>query len=450
MAGLGQGTLTSAYISPSTYLTKRDIRKKIFPRYREENLFDFLFHSGRKKVTVNERFDWWEDDYLYSSAATASKSGTNGAGNTATVTITSASHFESGTQSGGRVNDLALVHTTSGIIKVFVSAVDRTTDSAHVYTLKPIVATDNLVGNLASGGGDKIAFFSNAYADGTDQGESVIRKPLQFTNYTQIVKTQYEANGSESANQVEVEIDGKPYFYLKGVEDAANRHNTDIEFAMILGEQSTTMTDADGNTLNLTRGLESYVDNFGNQQSYSTFQYSSLTTLEKTLDSERAPIDIMLLNGNTLNIDTDGVVKGELDNNGIEYDKFGKGDPRRRYVDFGFDGFRFSNRFYHKKKWDALNYTPVTGGDLDISGGSASPYPTMGFAVPLDKVKDPKGDLVDTICLRYKMNDRFNRFQQDWYRDIEITNLDKIEFNHLSEVGLQAACQNQFVKLFKS
>lgn len=435
-----EGNLTTSYLAPNTFIHKREIAKKVFPRYREDTLFDFLFYTDRKVVSDNTRFNWHEWDYLYGFGTILDQVGAGGAGVVTTFILDTASHQESGTKSSGKKWDTVMVNG----IKGWVSGVDKGTPNAHEYTVKPVDALADF-GVADTQNAEIIVFFSNAKSDGSGQPTSQVRKPTLYYNYTQIFSTQYEAYGSESTNKIEFEIKGKPYYYLQGVEDAALKHKMDIQYAFLLNEMGDTIVDEENGDEPVyhTRGMESYVDNFGNTQTYTTFDFDDLTDIEKTLSRERAPMEMMMINGINLDIAIDAVVKGKLDNNGMSYAQFGKGNAQKRAVDFGFDSFRFSRRTYHKKSVDYLNYLPVTG-------FTGSPYPDMGFVIPLDRIKNPKGGgEMDTISLRYKENDRVNRFVKHWTRDVTITNNDKIEFNHLSEMGLQMAAVNQCIKIAK-
>lgn len=435
-----EGNLTNAYLAPNTFIHKREIAKKVFPRYREDTLFDFLFYTDRKVKSDNTRFNWFEWDYLYGYAIVETNVAGGGVGAATTITIEEVSHQDSGTKSAGKKWDSVLVNGIHG----WVSATNKTVDDAHTYTIEPVDALSDFGANDALIG-DVLVFYSNAKSDGSGQPTSQVRKPTLYYNYTQIFATQYEAYGSESTNKVEFEINGKPYYYLQGVEDAALKHKMDIQFAFLINTIGDTIVDTgNGNEpVYHTRGMENYIDNFGNTQTYTTFDFADLTDIEKTLSTERAPMEMMWINGVNLDIDVDALVKGKMDNSGMRYEAFGKGNAAKRAVDFGFDSFRFSKRTYHKKAVDYLNYLPVTG-------FAGSPYPDMGFVIPLDRIKNPKGgDDIDTISLRYKENDRMNRFVKHWTRDVTITNNDRIEFNHLSEMGLQMAAVNQCVKVAK-
>lgn len=434
-----EGVLTNGYLAPNTFIHKREIAKKVFPRYREDTLFDFLFYTDRKVQSDNTRFNWHEWDYLYGYATVASHPASGGAGTAVEFTVDTASHQESGTKSAGKKWDSVIINGIRG----WVTAVNKATPNAHTYTVQPVKSTDDF-GTLNLQAGEIMVFYSNAKSDGSGQPTSQVRKPTLYYNYVQIFSTQYEAYGSESTNKVEFNINGKPYYYLQGVEDAALKHKMDIQFAFLLNVMGDEIQDTENGNEPVyhTRGMEDYIDNFGNTEVYTTLDLTDLTNIEKTLSRERAPEQLMMINGVNLDIDLDLLIKGTLDNNGMNYSAFGTGNAKQRAVDFGFDSFRFSRRTYHKKAVDYLNYLPVTG-------FTGSPYPDMGFVIPLDRIRGPKGDMMDTIAMRYKANDRMNRFVKHWTRDVTITNNDKIEFNHLSEVGLQMAAVNQCIKVTK-
>ena len=66
-----EGSLNSAYLAPNTFINKREIAKQVFPRYREDTLFDFLFYTNRKVESVQTRFNWFEWGGIDESAYTS-------------------------------------------------------------------------------------------------------------------------------------------------------------------------------------------------------------------------------------------------------------------------------------------------------------------------------------------------------------------------------------------
>lgn len=448
MASSVEGKLVPGYIAPNSVYDKRDIYQKIFNRHREETLFDYLIHSNRRMVTDNTTFNWFEDDFLFSSITVGSKAGTLGAGNPVTITISSVSHQEAGTLSPGKPKDQVIVYTATGNIQGYVTAKNTGTPNAHTLTIYPIDPSVNLVAAVAASG-DLIGIMSNGNADGAGMVGSSVRKPLTFSNKTQIIKENYTVFGSEAANKVTFRHKGKEYFTYKGADDADLRHRLKIEYALMIGGGGIFTSARGGDPdnagdVNFTTGLEGFADTYGNTEPYaSTFGETDLDNIIKYLDGQRAGKDHLLLAAVNLNLSIDSFAKGIFDQGAIDHGQWGNGNNNMRYVDFGFDYIRKGNFVFHKMKADSLNYKPITG----VTG---SPYPDMGFTIPLMKVKNPSKNgpaEYDSIGIRYKAWDKENRFQKSWVRDENLTNLDQIEFNNKSEVGLMVPCSNMINKI---
>jgi hypothetical protein len=74
----------------------------------------------------------------------------------------------------------------------YIESVDKSTPNAHTYTIRPFVPTQDWAvdANPVPAAGVDIVRYGNAHHDGSDQPFSEIRKPVQFLNYTQILKYQ--------------------------------------------------------------------------------------------------------------------------------------------------------------------------------------------------------------------------------------------------------------------
>lgn len=436
-----ENSLTGAYLAPNTFLNKRDIRKKIFDKYHEHNLFDFLYHSNRKKKTDNTTFNWWEHTYLFNNAIIASFTG-SGAGNPITITLKAGSYQNGGKLSAPKKGDTVMV----GGLRGWIQSVNKATDNAHTITVKPVNSADNLSAVAAADG--LVTIYGDGKADGTGMPSSMLRLPEMYDNDTQILATYFETDGSVAANKAEVTIPGKgDYYYLQGVVDAANMHNLKIEFTLILGQRAVGLSDSteDNKEVTLTHGLDKFITDDGNLEPYTTFAFADLENIEKTLSKERAPKEVAMANGINLNLGLEAVLRDTMKDTGISYAAFGKGNGKERAIDFGFDSFRHNSRSYHNREFEALNYEPVTG---------STGFPDVGYVIPMGQVKNAKptgmdDEYMDMISLRYKENDRENRFIKHWTRDQTITNKDAFEFCHQSEFGLQAGGLNQFIKVHK-
>jgi hypothetical protein len=451
---------TNAYIGAETFLNKREIYKGIFNKYREpEGLIDMLINLGFKKKSANTTFHWWEHDFLINSVTIASVNFQGGgAGVSMIVTIDAASHQEGGKNSFFNAKDLVMV----GEMRGYIESVNKTVDGAHTYTIKPVEPTEDwgVDATPTPALGVDIVGYGNAHHDGSGQPGSKIRKPVKYLNYTQIMKYQYLMHKSEAANEAEVLVKGKPYYYRQGVEDVFDRLMIDLEYTLLLGQQSNNLVAPDqpagAGAITTTEGLQKSVENRGITQTYVNWDYAESEKMIRSLDKERAANEYCGLLGTDLYIDHEAAMHTRTQNTSIDFSMFYRNVPGytnaeaskksafqkaagSKALSFQVDSYRLGGRTFHMKKWESLNYTPVTG-------YSNSKYPERGFFLPMGITKDPKdGYGMDCVSLMYKKNDMENRFMKEWTRGQEITNLDQHEWNYQMEMGLRLAKVNAYL-----
>ena len=433
----------AAFVAPSTYLLKREIRDQIFEAYDERMLYDFLIHANKKSLTKNTTFRWFEHDSYWHTHTIESFTG-SGAGVAIVVTLEEVDHLVSGTLTQLKQKDIVLVYTATGAKRGYVTATNKTAANAHTVTIDPIDDTFDLGAITANG--DQIVCISSAASDGAVMTAATSRLPVDYYNYCQIVDTQKKTDGGEAANHSEVMVDGKPYYYNQMVVDGDYEQRVKLENAFIFGERGTKADPVETpKTAYLTGGLEWWADNYGYAEPYSTsFGLTDLKNVQKNLDLEKAPAKQLLLVGNDLDQDIDDFVKGRLDNTAVDWTKMGIGSVAGRVADFGVDGFRYGTYTFMKKKFNVFNQLGVTGGIAN------SAYPKMGFSVSFDTVRGASGQDQDTIGLKYKASDREDRFMQFWTRDKKTTNRDQFEFNYKSEAGLELALARHINKIYES
>lgn len=438
----------SAFVAPSSYLLKREIRNKIFQAYDERALYDFLIHSNKTLKSANTTFRWFEWDSYNHTHTVESVTGTSGAGNPAVYKLDNADHLDSGALVGNlsqiKVKDLVIVYTATSAVKGYVIATNKAVLTDHTVTVDPLDDAVNLV--ALSAATNQIVVYSSAASDGAVMTASTARLPVPYYGYVQIIDTQKTTDGGEAANEAEVMVDGKPYFYNQLISDGDLEQRMKIENAFLFGVRNTKADPVETPKLSyMTAGLEWYADNQGYAEPYSgTFSLTDLQNVQRNLDLEKAPAKQLLLVGNELDLAIDDFMKGRLDNTAINWAEMGIGSVAGSTLDFGVDGFKYGNFTWIKKKFGALNALGLTGGITN------SNYPYMGFSVSWDRVRTADGQDADTIALRYKASDRENRFMQFWDRDKKQTNRDQFEFNHKSEVGLMCALSRHINKIYKA
>jgi len=435
------GDLTSAYVANTDNLHTRSIYKKIYDRYNEGTFVDFFEQTGRKEIADQTNFKWFERDWIAATATiTGSPSGT-GAGVATTLTLASASHTTSGTRSPFNPGDLLMIQNSSGYYRVIVQAKSTAVASAHTITVDPVIDTEDVGGNVAAT--DIIVKIGTAFAEGTDQPNSISVSPLQYSNNTQIYKKEAKVTGTEATNKIEFTVNGQPYYYYEVADSAYIDMKNDMEFGLLLA-QAGTPVDTDGNTVYVTSGLDEQITTNGQTQNYTIAfdDMAYINDMVKTLSIERAPKENLLLAGIQLNLDIDDLITDTMRNGGIVYNQFGKGNGGEKAIDLGVDSFVKGGYVFHKKNFDALNHAQITA---SANGGN---WPSVGYVIPLDTVKDASSnEKLDSISLMYKSSPIEDRLFRHWKREKEVTNNDSIELEWLAECGLRVAGANRFIKI---
>lgn len=413
--------LTRQYVDPADIINDVEMRSKVFKQYNEKRFPEFLYQSGRKKVTGNTKFQWGELGTLYSTVTVDSIAGSAGNGNNATITIATADHQESGKYSPGRIGDVVIIGERRGV----VVDKDTSTANAHTITVDPYDDTD-IAGNVTAS--DVVRFYTHAQPDGDTMPESISRKPDIEYNYTQIVPSLYEAYGSASKNRSNFKFRGKPYFMYQGAEDAYDRFNADVEFALVMGKRGIV-----GDRY-LTGGMDWFIRTFGHTENYTSGSWSKqqLQNIGKVMSKYAITDSIMLGVGIDLDYEIDDVMWNQINQSGVDITKMGVAKDKAQYLDFGIDGVRYGNFTYKKMRLSCLDYPPVTNHD------SSSRWPKMGYAIPMMQVQDEyDGESKDSFLLRYKQNDMEDTLAHHWRRDETVTNKNALEFNYRGELGFE-------------
>ena len=445
------GIMNEGYVSNIDFLHDRDIYKKLFNRYHEDTLLDFFEQTGRELVTINGTFHHFEKDWIFSTITVEGAiAGGASAGADATITIAAADHQFNGTRSPYVVGDVLMIADT---YRVWVKSKDQTTDNAHTITVTPLDSTLQLDGVIAPA--DIIVNVTNAHSEGSFQPESTVSAPLKFQNNTQIFKNSFSVTGSEAGNKIEIETtvgggESKMYYMYQGIADLHTKHKLDVEYGLLLGQQGDgNVLDANNNNeeVKFTKGMDAQISEFGNIQNYAGGAFDQMSYLDdmvKTMTLQRNDIENMLLLGVNLDLDFDNLMLDTMMNGGIQYNGFGNGNAKQRAIDLSFQSFRKGSYVFHKKKFDALSHPKITASSPD------SPWVGTGYLIPLGSSRDSKtGKMNETIMCRYKSEGGkgANRKYQHWMRTKQITNQDTIQFEYLSDQGLQLTTLNKFFKI---
>lgn len=430
-----------------TYLIGRpDIREAIFPGLSEDQyLSQFLFDTGRRKKTVQSTFWHFEEKDLVQAAQIASKSGSAGAGNKVTITITA----RSDKQSPFKLWDTVMVGGVPGWIAASTDITLNTSTGAHQYAITPIDNTDDIV--TAAVEDAYVFWFGSAKADGTAQPGSMISMPVKYSGQTQIIASSYEAEGSAAADMVQIKISkgsGKKYGYIRGLDQLYTRQMLAESHTFIVGKKNVGLTDpgktSGATAVRTTEGFETGIANYGNNLVGTDFNYDTLVQINTILDAENAPNEYLGLCGNVFknNLDATFMAAG-IAWGGTSYDPFrhvqfsrwGADDPKQRMLDLGVDGLKIGARSFYFKVEPTLHYRGTLGAPGLV-------YNQKAFFLPYSYFNDAKsGELQDIIQIRYKAGDLENRMMQESTQDwtTSETGIDKFKWFMRAEVGWHQA-----------
>jgi UDP-2,3-diacylglucosamine pyrophosphatase LpxH len=377
--------LNRTYVSSINFMDQREILGQVLDLYDEmDTIVDIMQETGRFVVSDQETFYYHVNERLHKAATSNGVLAQPAAGASSTVALTAGSVKP-------RVGDIML---TPGRFRSLVTAV-----SGNNVTVKPL--NNALVAHEALTATTKLTFFSNAYAEGTDVNGGYIYGTSLYSNNIQIIKGEFSVTDLQAMTKVEVEFQGKNYYFIKGQADAFNRFKMDVAYAWLLGEKSNNLTDADGKKVLTTHGLEKAVRGSGINlplatSDFATFE-ANFKAFNRGLDQARGPKEYWMWNGpDVSNYFDDWLTQKEgLKAGGIQYNSFGTANPKQKSIDLGFDSFKIYNRNFHKKTLDALD-------NVELTAASGFTYPSTMFLIPSTKIKcNHSGEMKDRFRIRY-------------------------------------------------
>jgi len=437
---------TEGYMSGESLLNYPDIAQQIFPFLQEEKtVVDFMIAMGRKKITVQSDYTWHEEDSLIPMIKIKAVAGTPGAGNIVTLTQ---ELLNADKEVAFKKWDVVRIGGINGWIEADDDVTVSSGDGFHTYAFKPVNNTKDIV--TAATVGSYAVWVTTAKADGTKQPGSMISKPLPYSGQVQIIPTNYTTHGSAAANKAWVTTkNGNSYFYYRGVDQAIIRHKMGIVYALLIGQESVGLSDADhedgATTVRTTSGIDERMRNNGNIGSETAFDYSELQDkINAKLDELFSPEEYFALVGNKLKYQFDNILfDRNITDGSATYGAFAtlnyltEKDAKGMAVSYNFRSVNVGGRTFHIRKEKSLYYPQITG-------APGMNFPNTAYFLPADQVRDSRsGEYYDSMCIRYKSSDREDRFSKGWIRDYRTDDVDKFRFNHVSELGWMQARERQ-------
>lgn len=379
---------THAYISSVDFLQQREILNKALDiKEVDWNFMDFMELFDREEVTAQPTYTSYVNEDVYALGVV---SGTPSPAASVTLTLTDAA------ASTVAVGSLCFDHANpakQGLVKA-ISGDDLT-----------VVSTDG--SNLTFTDTKSVSFYSTAAGEGSG---SIIGKRYKLTPYTnqvQIFKNSVRMTDIQKTSRIEVDYNGKPYYMFKAQHDALMKFRSDIAFGLMYNQKAGaftggSLTDANGNQIQITGGLDEYVTDRGIDQSLTAgaIDIDEFRDLTKQLDLRRAPSDYLVLCSSAKNIALDDLFNAMDATPDLTNARFSVDGQN---INLGVDSWKIYNRTY-SKKWlpmmDAANVTNFTDAPTAIDAA---------YFLPMGGIKvDASGEQVDRFRMRYMEGDGTN------------------------------------------
>lgn len=389
------GNISKSYVSAlDSMLDTREINKLITDVYNEDDLSDILGYGNKKMPTKQPVYYTFYDDPIIKSITVTSNTGTG------TVQVTPV--LNAATSGYARTGDLVLfTNNTVG----FVSNVS-TSSGIDTLTIKSVAGS-----NITLGATDTLAIFSRAQGENSYSPQNIRYGLTKQTNKLQIFRETSRITDVQNASTVEVEFQGKPYYFFKDQWEKTVKMKSDMNAAYIASDMSTTsfsdispfLTDpnaaptgdvgSSGNgAVQTTRGINKSVDLYGTalvNGTLGTYQKANLDDLVATLVAVRGPRKYLAVSSTLAKTTTDTYFKS-LGSSGVNSVRLVVGG---RELDMTVDRVTYG-------KFE-LNYVVMPMMDHPVTLATGTINKNIYYLPYENKVKVEGGGSDDQIRVRY-------------------------------------------------
>lgn len=317
------GNISKSYVSGlDPMLDTREINKLITDVQNEEELSDILGYGNKKMPTKQPVYYTFYDDPLIKSITVTSNTGTG------TVQVTPALNAASSGYT--RVGDLVLfTNNTVGLVTNV-----STSSGIDTLTIKSVAGS-----NITLGATDTLAIFSRATGENSYAPQNIRYGLTKQSNKYQIFNEISIITDVQNASTVEVEFQGKPYYFFKDQWEKLVKMKANINATYIAGDMSVTsysdtnaflvdtnaaptgLVGASGTgNVQTTRGINKYIDLYGTalvNGTLDTYQKANLDNLVATLVAIRGPKKYMAISSTLAKTTTDTYFKA-LGSSGVQ------------------------------------------------------------------------------------------------------------------------------------
>ncbi len=439
---------------------KPTIDGQLTKRYGNQNITGFMHMQGTMNPVSSLEYTHFEEDWIHSIVKVAAQAG--GAGDAA-VTLTIGSAYQYLYPTAAQAPYISYSNVTTNPVRLYdiILFPDGTKAMVTVRGTTTFEVTPTVSGTAipATTTSDELVISGNAHGEQTDQPLSRNSRVLRYTNNLMISKDSHTTSGSEMGVQLWFTVQDQNgrtgyLWYFKGQLDTYNRFENEFEIQLLTGEKITNTTLSTAlPTTTITEGLIPFIENYGNNETYSAVTGIQLADMENNvvvIDRNRGSKENTFWVGIELNQGVDAFMRDTMKNGAIQYGAF-QGN-KQKAIDFGFDSFTLSNYTFHKKVYDLFNHP-------QLLGANGQPYRTMGLIIPADNVAasfEPgaKGKvMVPSLRINYLQGNgnNYSRNSEEWViagaNGTYNTSIDKWQYNLRGHRGFEGFAPNRFMKI---
>ncbi len=348
------------------------------------------------------------------------------------------------------VNDILIVPNGADPIQVIVTAV-----SGGTVTIAPLLAGDTIP---ALGTATELVRIGTAVGEGSTGTSPRNTRVSGYENNVQRFRDSFKVTGDASASVTwltNLGESGNGYaWYLEGIRDTVDNHETDCEVSMLIGEKATNTTMsavANFESVITTEGLTPFIVSNGQREDYATaLDLTDIEDMSKALWKYQGSMENYLWCGHSLSVDFDNLLRTSsgLTAGGIMYSNL----PEEKAVNLGFKSFSYGNVTYHKHVLEV--YTQP-----NLLNAAGLQYDLEGLVVPADNVNAPKDGLqgqterVPSLRINYLDREDAVNGYKEWATgaallDTPTNDEDAMTIHMLSEKGFEGFAGHRFGQFY--
>jgi hypothetical protein len=344
--------------------------------------------AGNTMATDNKLFYWYESKGRQMSFVTANATVAGAAGAAVVVTITAGDTYASGTKSLPEPG--MIIYNSRTGVESRVTAVNKSTPSAHTMTLVPVISTQSaavLANDELQGRGYKYV------GEASDYTATTIQTIDKYTNFCTQIRIDSKFTDLTLAEAIDFEFDGQRYYKYKQLADDNKKFMLQKELMLM----DSNLTNNLGYNESGSAGVIQQTQANGLNIGYGSFGVqTTFADIERQLDSQGAPQEYDWLCDVNQHIAIQNALGNDFQNGAVVYaqnQESGNLDLAR-----GFKSFA-----PYQRKFNFTRYLPFSDAAFYGSDAASSLRNNFGLLIPKGTTTDAKTrNVVPRFNIRYQ------------------------------------------------